>query len=257
MAGACRLPPAHVHVLSSDYPWYVRQTLAGRLGGGAVFLNGHCGEIAPEISDKMAEGERRISTRRGELAAQAVAAIPPQQLARLEDETRALVLPLRDDLPEPGTSDVGPPEKETPAAGAGRPPLPEIKRQAEQRQLVRNAGFLNRIWRAGEPEEQVRRREITARLGLLRLNDVHLLAFPGETFSSTAEKVRQASGLAEVVTATEHDRTVMYLPPPEEYRRGGYEVTCCLVSPAAEPLLAREALALLRREVPGPEARSL
>ena len=37
----------------------------------------------------------------------------------------------------------------------------------------------------------------------------------------------------------------MYLPPPAEFARGGYETTCCLTASSAEPIVQAEALAML------------
>jgi hypothetical protein len=46
--------------------------------------------------------------------------------------------------------------------------------------------------------------------------------------------------------------SVGYLPPPAEWRAGGYEVGCCLSTDTAEPRLRAAALALLREPLSPP-----
>ena len=49
----------------------------------------------------------------------------------------------------------------------------------------------------------------------------------------------------DLVTVTEHGRTVMYLPPEEEFAKGGYETVCKLTVPHAERVLREEAVCFL------------
>ena len=87
-----------------------------------------------------------------------------------------------------------------------------------------------------------------ARIGLLRLNDTLLLSLPGETFWASGEKILRKCRLdadETLVTATEHDRTLMYIVPPEECALGGFENTCRLVDEAFEPRLVDAALSLI------------
>ena len=230
---------------SSDYPYYVRKTLREKLGGEAIFMNGPCAEIAPAIPDKISGEERRLGCLVGTAAARAIAGIYPVPLNRLEDYTREIILPVRADLAASAAEDNALANAQETIARAANRPLPEIKKIAEKLRFAQTADFLRRKWLNGESPELVQRRKIKARLGCLKLNDIHILAFPGETFSATAARVRAQCGLANVITVTEHDRTLMYLPPPEEFVRSGYETNCCLIAPSAEPILQAGALAML------------
>ena len=187
---------------SSDYPYYARQTLRAKLGGEAIFMNGPCAEIAPTIPDKISGEERRLGGLIGAAAAQAVAGICPVPLNRLEDYTREIILPVHTDLAASEAEDCGLKNARAMLANAGNRPLPEIKKLAEKLRFTRTAGFLRRKWLAGEAQALAQRRQVKARLGYLKLNDVNILAFPGETFSATAERVRARCGLANVITVT-------------------------------------------------------
>ncbi len=223
---------------SSDYPFYVRRELE-RLGGGgtALFFNGPCGDIAPGMTDKHAGYERKLGLQLAATAWRALAAVPARPLTLVRDRMAELPILRRPDFPA-ATEDAMPfpPEfrQEEPAAA---------RRRGERLALLRNREFLEAKCRTtGE------RTPGAVRLGLLQLNDTLLLGLPGETFWTTAGKIVAAAGWPpeKLVTATEHDRTVMYIVPPEEYHTGGYETTCCLTDAAFEPALVAAAAALIR-----------
>ena len=218
---------------SSDYPFYVRKTFSRLSGGTAVFLNGPCAEIAPEMESKQSGMEKKL----GELLARtAWKSLENQSFEPLEhaaDLTETVSLPVR---PEVLANRIGPLPEQLPAD------LPARKRYLEQLALRNTLPFLQAKYRNGE--EQVSD-TITVELGLLRLNNVRILAFPGETFNATAAAA--ASGWPGTVTITEHGRTVMYIAPEAEFRKGGYESICALTVPPAEAILRRAAENLLAR----------
>ncbi len=230
---------------SGDYPFYVRRRLRQALGGQALFLNGPCAELAPAIRDKDCGEARRIGEAVGRAAVRALAGVPAPPLARLDEGSREVELPIRDDLTglEQAACEAAALRQDS-AASKGRP-LPERKRLAERIRFLDTVPFLRKKWLNGEPPSTEARRRVAVRLGWLFLNDAGLLAFPGETFSSTGEWVRRRSGIRGLVTVTEHGRTVMYVPPARDRERGGYEPTCCMTAPDAEAILAEAALAVV------------
>ncbi len=216
---------------SSDYPWHVRKILSGRFGGITLFFNGPCAEIAPGIECKTSGGEQWLGRVLAETALSAVRNEPFEPLEIFEDRCRTVRLPVR---PEVISGKVDLPAAGLPAS------LSERKRHLERIHFADTLEFLLEKYRSGE---KTLSGTVEVELGLLRLNARKILAFPGETFSSTAT----AAGMEEeVATVTEHGRTVMYIPPREEYRRGGYESICAIVSPEAEEILRREAGRFLR-----------
>ena len=133
-------------------------------------------------------------------------------------------------------------------AKAGRD-LPELKRLAERLFWLNLTSPMRSRWCCLDGTEGRLERRTSVSLGLLRLNDVALLAFPGETFRQTGEAAvgRNAD---HVMTVTEHGRTALYMPPPDDWGRGGYESSCTAIARDAEPLLRRKAADFLLRHLP-------
>ena len=82
---------------------------------------------------------------------------------------------------------------------------------------------------------------------MLKLNDLLLVGFPGETFYETGEAVRRAFPQKEIITATEHDRTVMYMPPRDQLWQGGYETVCRVTDEGAAEKLEAETITAVKR----------
>ena len=218
---------------TSDYPWHVRETFARTAGGISIFLNGPCAEIAPGLENKQSGMEKRL----GELLAHtALKSLKKQSfvpLETVEDTVETVCLPVRREVLE---NRISPLSEDLPDD------LPARKRYLEQLALQGTLPFLQAKYRYGE---ECPGKTIAVELGLLRLNSVRILAFPGETFSATA--ARAAAAWPDTVTVTEHGRTVMYIPPKTEFRQGGYEYVCAVTEPPAEEILRRAAENLLAR----------
>jgi len=71
-----------------------------------------------------------------------------------------------------------------------------------------------------------------------------LLAIPGEPFGTTAAALRARTDRELVVVGYAHS-SIGYLPPPDEWRLGGYEVGCCPYTDTVEPTIRAAAAALL------------
>jgi hypothetical protein len=119
----------------------------------------------------------------------------------------------------------------------------------EQLATLSTTPFLRERWAPGEEPEHLDSEDPVIRvvLGGLRLNQVSLIGFPGETFSVTGAALASQAPATPVITLTEHGRTAMYMPPPDQLAQGGYESTCRLVDERGEPTLRDAAVELLRR----------
>ena len=74
---------------------------------------------------------------------------------------------------------------------------------------------------------------------------------PGEIFCETGAEVKRRSPLPRTLFAGYANGTIGYVPTPESYPEGGYEVThACRVGPEAAGMIADQSLELLRRITP-------
>ena len=215
---------------SGDYPAYLRNALE-RDGGIALFFNGPCGDIAPGLPDKRSGYESLLGEKLAKLASEALANSQPHPLRIMRDFMTKVPVSVREDFPDGG------PFKSALTGFA------KIREESERNNLESNRAFLESKMATltGNPPGD-------AAIGLLQLNSVLILALPGESFWTTGESIRKRCVLPDgftLVTATEHERTLMYIVPPEECDKGGYENTCRLVSRDFEPRLQDAALALI------------
>lgn len=217
---------------SSDYPYYARKTMEELFGGISLFWNGPCAEIAPAMLDKYEGRERVLGEYIAKAAYNAVQDEKFSILRFLSVKKAEIKLPVREEVLK---MEVDIP-KSMPTS------LPERKRYLEKVRLKSTLPFLDEKYREGEdaPDESV-----AAFVGILKLNGVTFVAFPGETFSKTAKTVKDNFPEMEMVTVTEHERTVMYLPAAEDFRLGGYEAVCKLTDENAETVLRESVIRLL------------
>ena len=232
-AVCCNLPDWY----SSDFPGYLREYLESSLGGISVFMNGPCAELAPVIRKKSPETGRNMAE---VIAAHAVRLLEDTEFRLLEkfsDTLWEIPLPIRKELKDPGKTESFKP--------ASTKDLREMKHFLEREYFQETLPFLRGICYNGisEPGD-----EIVVTTALLRLNDVNLLFFSGETFSETAGKITARFPGKKWITCTEHGRTAMYIPPEEEYFRGGYEPLCAAVSPEGENSLRQQMIFLLQKQ---------
>ncbi|MBQ7650696.1 MAG: hypothetical protein IJS15_07030 [Victivallales bacterium] len=215
---------------SGDYPAYLRNALE-QDGGIALFFNGPCGDIAPGLPDKRSGYEVILGEKLARLASEAMASSKPEPLRIMRDFMRKVSVTVREDFPGGGAFD------------SNRTGLAKIREESERRNLESNRAFLESkmaTLSGNAPGD--------AAIGLLQLNSVLILALPGESFWTTGESIKTRCNLPDgftLVTATEHERTLMYIVPPDECDKGGYENTCRLVSRDFEPRLQDAALHLV------------
>jgi hypothetical protein len=237
---------------SSDFPHFVRRGMERTLGGPVIFLNGPCGNLAPLVPDERSQAGEPLSE---VLVAEALAALrtaAPEALRVLVDASTTVALPVNPDFP---ADDAAADRRAEALAAAWDDPQLDLagrRRLAEKIGWLRTSRALRHKWHCLDYPDgpAAGRREIGVSLGLLRLNEVALLAFPGETFWETGAAVAATGTAAKVITVTEHGRTALYLPPPHEWDRGGYETTCCAIARDGEPVLRQAAIAFLRQHLP-------
>ena len=232
-AVCCNLPDCY----SSDFPGYLREILEKQLGGISVFMNGPCADIAPAIRKKSPEEGKRIANILAGNILNRLKNEPFLPLTTFTDSLWEIPLTVRKELISP--------EEDSCSELAENTGLCAVKKSLELEYLRGNLPFLQKIYRNGVP---VPNGKITVSTALLCLNEWNLLFFSGETFSGTAKKITECFPQKKWITFTEHDRTAMYIPPKQEYFRGGYEPACAVVAPDGEEELRMQMIALLQTE---------
>lgn len=214
---------------SSDYPYYVRSVMKESLGGEAMFMNGPCAEIAPAMINKLEGREQPLGKYIAETALRALKNAELTEIVGYADGKCEIRLPVRREVLE-NFVDVSSQMPEE---------LSERKRYLERLGLRRTLPFLYEKYAEGESSLSD---TVPIYLGFLRLGELVLVAFPGETFWATGAAVKAAFPDIRICTVTEHERTVMYLPPYDEFLRGGYESICKTTAPESESILRHEAI---------------
>ena len=221
-------------ILASDFPHYLRQKMEATVGGTAMFITGPCGNICPSMTKKNDGSAAMIGGLLADTAMEVLSKTEFVTLEMVEDRSVPISLPVRQEV---RTRCVEIPE-------AMPEDLPNRRRYLEKVDTRNSMDFLWEKYQEGEAE---RKDTVDITIGMLKLNDLLLVGFPGETFYETGEAVRKAFPETEIVTATEHDRTVMYLPPYDQLPQGGYETVCRVTAEGAAEKLERETIAAIKR----------
>lgn len=256
-------------LLSPDYPGSMRRVVEQLVGGTCLFLQGAAGNLATIDGplDSTHDSCARLGARLGCAAAAAALALaaPPRRerlvgviesgaaLARYErapgdggpesDATvrvtsRTAVLPL---LPQPPIA-----EAEA-AATASAAALADLRRRAAPPESLREAA-----WRARRAEMQARKArlfggqtEAAVECHAIRLGDVALVGWPLEPFVELAAAARERSPFRITLFSGYTNGVLGYLPTPEAYAEGGYEVETTPFAPDAAPRVLEATLAAL------------
>ena len=88
---------------------------------------------------------------------------------------------------------------------------------------------------------------VASEVAALRFGDVALLMAPGEVFNEIGAEIKAHSPLADTLFVGYSNGSIGYVPTPEAYPEGGYEVDrACRVAPEASRMLIEEAARKLR-----------
>jgi neutral ceramidase len=261
-------------LISADYPGHAVRTFQKLLPDTAcLFLQGACADVNPVWMEQDFPEVERVGTIVGSAAARLALELHPLDRGqrawnirwfeltekpvtvgellpdvRLRVASRHMELPLRPLIPlkecEARLSELQERLQALPprtTADQRHALLQEITRLHTERTVIqRNAEQLE-----GRGTLQC---EVMA---LAFSPDVAILGLPGEFFRETADAVRQASGIRDVLVACYANHYVWYVCPPAVYEEGGYEAGITLFAPEAEAIVKREALAALTEAMGG------
>lgn len=225
--------------ISADYPGRTREVVEQLTGAKCLFLQGAAGNINPIRMEYSYEPARTLGTRLGCEVVRVWETIHPEPVARVASATRTVTLPryrysshenaqrLADQL----NAEVARLEAQGSSSGS----LWWAKRR------LRRVTEALESWQTGKPLPPV-----VGEVQAWRLGEVAFATAPAEVFAESGSYVKQHSPLPQTFFVGYANGSIGYLPTPEAYTEGGYEVThACQVDPDAAPTINRTCLELL------------
>jgi len=237
------------YLLTADYPGHACHYVENRLGKGvSIFFNGAAGDVNPREGPMyhgvLNGGSFLAAQHAGDAIATETMKVLPQaekiENAKLACVSRKIELPTN-------------PERAMNAAE-------ERVGAAEARPLARGYHFDRYlIWdqRVEGPEQACRHLErVNARgtkpvemeIQVIAIGDVVLLGWAGEVFCELGMMVKAGSPYSRTYVLGYANGSVGYIPTPDAYALGGYEVECALhLADNAGLVLVERSLALLNQ----------
>jgi len=237
----------HNYLLSADYPGYAVHFLEELLGGGAtgIFLNGACGDVDPR---EYWEGYGFASS----------SGFPQAERSGRDLATRAMRVwddaEMTDDVTlRVGRRQVHLPTDPERAIAAAEEALARTEKAATE---PRRAWSPYVTWQVEpHPERAARRLQriretgdtpVTGEIQALSAGPVTLVGWPGEVFCELGMAVKARSPFPGTYVVGYANGSIGYVPTPEEFRLGGYEVDCAIhLDDRAGCVLVEQTLSLL------------
>ena len=204
--------------ISADYPGKACEVVEGLTGAPCMFLQGASGNINASIMKPEYEPARTLGTRLGCEVVRVWETIQPKPVTGLRVQSTHVQLPRtrygsRENAAELVQSLQSEIERHRSEGGsAGR-------LQWAERRLGRAQSALE-SWTSGVPLEPV-----DAELQAWRIGDLALVAAPGEIFTEIGMQVKEGSPFDNTFFVSCANDSIGYIPVPEAYADGGYEVT--------------------------------
>jgi neutral ceramidase len=233
---------SQVDHISADYPGRTRKVVEMLTGAKCLFLQGACGNINAAIMEPCYEPARTLGTRLGCEAVRVWETVAPAPAPRLDVVGTTVDLPrIRYGSPEKAEEVVRTVEAELERlrADAQHAPQGQIDRYERRLGWARDAAD---SWRAGALPEPVR-----AELQAWRIGPFALATAPGEIFNQIGSRVKGGSPFRDTFFVGYANGYIGYVPVPEAYPDGGYEVMqASQVDPEAAAMVTEGCLQLLR-----------
>lgn len=235
------------YLLSADYPGFARHFLESTLGAGmALFFNGACGNVNPReaaVNHGLASaGNFSTAQRAGHnLAAEAARVWRKATLtddAALSCAHRTISLPTNYEralrAAEAALADA-----ERQAAGPGPDESPYVTWRSRPN-LERARARLTQVREKGTAP-------VTCEIQAIKAGPLAFLGWPGEIFCELGMAAKQGSPFHPTYIIGYANGAIGYVPTPEAFGEGGYEVNVAAhLADNAGLVLVEESLALLR-----------
>lgn len=256
-------------LITPDYPGVVKRVVEQATGATCLFLQGAAGNIGPIRG--VARGGIHEHKRLGAMLGHETSRVwwemelPPRKERYVEtmESGAPLAVYAGEPVDEPdaalrvGTRSMDLPLKELPA--------PE---EALESELEEHIARLNELRATGGSKDEIRRKTMLSKRAAMRANqarelqgqthrtfelqaftvgrDIALVAMPGEPFVEIGLGVKRDSPFEHTLFSGYSNVGWAYIPMPDAYPLGGYEVEITPFSPEAAGQIIGESLALLR-----------
>lgn len=221
---------SHMRAVSADFPGAMRDVVERLTGAPCLLLQGASGNINPVIMEPEYEAARTLGTRLG--------------CAVVETWERTQVGAVSGLGCVAGTAKL--PRYSFGSAEHAQRLQSALEQEIVQRREEGNPGRLEfsqrrlervkaavAAWESGEPQEPLEA-EVTA----LHIGDLAVATAPGEVFNEIGQQIKAASPYPNTFFAGYVNGSIGYVPVPEAYAEGGYEVErACQVDPEAAAML--------------------
>jgi len=232
---------SQTRALSADFPGRMREVVESLTGVPCLFLQGAGADINPILMEHSYEPARTLGTRLGCEVVRVWETIQARETVGLQVVSRTVSLP-RYMYDSAGRAAELARELEQEVEGLSAQEEASASRLWwTQRRLERVTEALE-SWKTGEVLPP-----IEAELQAWRLGALALATAPGEIFNEIGQRVKEGSSFADTFFAGYANGSIGYVPVPQAYPEGGYEVThACRVDPEAGDLISQGCLELLR-----------
>lgn len=248
---------ARTRSYSADFPGAARQAIRALCGGQSVYLQGAAGDINPVRADPSAAEARRTGAILGAAVAREVL-LSARSLGRAQvvnpstNSSRTVTVPARGRLIQPAPLRAG--LAEVPVQPRSHPPLADIRAAydaaTDPARRTELAAEQYIVTRTGFGSFDFPGRPAVLPVQAFRLGDgLSVVGIPGEPFTATGQRIRAAIP-GTVLLAGYANQAAGYLPPRDEFERGGLEVGCSTHAPGTAELLADAAAGLVRSFTP-------
>lgn len=254
-------------LITPDYPGIVKRVVESAIGGKCLFLQGATGNVGPIegcTSRTPLQVYRKLGTRLGHAAANV--AIELETACKKERYVRTLesgaplgvyeyeVQPDQEVVLQVATRPVKMPLKEFPPFEVTNA---EAQKYADELQRLHKEGSEDEIRWAGMQAKRSRARaersrnyhgksHIELEIQAIRINDIVLVAMPGEPFVEIGLAVKTGSPFKHTLFSGYSNVGGSYIPMADAYPVGGYEVDVTPFRPEASQAVIDESLALLQ-----------
>lgn len=231
-----------MRMISADYPGKTCEIVTKLTNCQCLFLQGACGNINSVIMDNSHEPPRTLGTRLGCEIVRIWETIQTKPASSIGVSSQRISLPrINYGSEEKAEELVKNLEKQLENLQKAEEPNKGSIHWAKTR-LERAKKALD-SWRTGEPLP-----EVSAELQALHIDDFAYATAPAEVFNQIGSEVKERSPFSDTFFLGYTNGSIGYIPVPEAYPEGGYEVThASHVNPEAAGMITDGCLELLQK----------